>query len=65
MGFSIDNHNKVNNYREFWKQILRMYKINSDHGFLYKFHELVVCYETNRFHGSKINNHDCPWAFIR
>jgi len=32
MGFSIDNHNKVNNYHKFWKYLLRMYKINSDHG---------------------------------
>ena len=41
-----------------------LYKINSDHGFLYKFHRFIIWYEINKCHGFKINNHNSPWAFI-
>ena len=40
------------------------YKINSDNGFLYKFHEFIIWYEIYKCHGFKINNHNFPWAFI-
>ena len=40
------------------------YKINSDYGFLYKFHGFIIWYEINKFQGFKINSHNFPWAFI-
>ena len=41
-----------------------LYKINSDHGFLYKFHGFIIWYEINKYHGFMINNYNFPWAFI-
>ena len=40
------------------------YEINSDHGFLYKFHGFIIWYEINKCHEFKINNHNFSWAFI-